>query len=62
MSKILGKIRGIRMGGILIGVAVDLLVLLLIPGSSIIEGILAFIAGISAGVAWMRTQRVANAT
>lgn len=61
MSRILQKVRNLRMGGILVGVAVDILVLLIIPGSSVIEGVLAFIAGISAGVAWMRAQRV-NAT
>ena len=54
MSRIFKKVE---LGGVLVGVAVDLLVMLLIPGSSIIEGVLGFIAGVSAGISYMVSRR-----
>ena len=43
------RLRRSTIAGIVVSIAVDLLVTILIPGSSIAEGILAFIAGLSAG-------------
>ena len=50
------RVRRMHAAGILVGIVVDLLVMAIIPGSSIIEAILAFLAGLSAGVAFMRKR------
>ena len=51
------RILDARMMGWVIGIVVDVAILMIIPGSSILEGILAFIAGISAGIAFMSKRR-----
>ena len=57
MRKALRSVKNLRLGGILVGIAVDLIILIIVPGSSIIEGVLAFVAGLSAGIGYMHGQR-----